>query len=97
MQSKWSEVTDTAEADAVANAYKEFADMHKAALDVLAGKAGIIGQVLGGPVAAILRLDEGVIDVSAVAFMGCQLVTDHLCSMTANNLQAHRSGQGPRR
>lgn len=79
-------MTDTAEADAVADAYKAFARVHTDAINVLTGKAGLVGQIFGRTIAAIVRVDENVIDVSAVAFMGYQIVTDHLCPMTANKL-----------
>lgn len=53
-----------AEQDAVADAYKDFATVHKAAMEELIGKAGLVKQIFGGPFAAALRSDEGVIDVS---------------------------------
>ncbi|KAH7084176.1 hypothetical protein FB567DRAFT_603944 [Paraphoma chrysanthemicola] len=53
-----------ADADAVFNAYRTFATEHQSLLNTLTDKAALFSTVpvIGGPVAAILRVDESAID-----------------------------------
>jgi hypothetical protein len=57
-----------AEADAIFAAYRDFVRVHQALLNILTGKAGLFSTVpfIGQPLAAVLRQDEGVLDVSHV-------------------------------
>jgi hypothetical protein len=55
-----------AEADAISAAYRDFVRVHQTLMNILIGKAGLFSTVpfVGQPMAAILRQDEGVTDVS---------------------------------
>ncbi|KAK2766778.1 hypothetical protein FQN54_006092 [Arachnomyces sp. PD_36] len=63
-------VTDTADADSdlIFNAFHEFTRVMQALLNILIGKAGILQEIpiVGGPVAAVLRSVESIIDVGTL-------------------------------
>ncbi|KAK4216723.1 hypothetical protein QBC37DRAFT_80460 [Rhypophila decipiens] len=60
-------IEDEDEATAIANAFREFVRIHQALLNILIGKAGLFNTVpfIGGPVAAVLRQVEKVVDTIA--------------------------------
>lgn len=59
-------ITTTTDADAILNAFLEFVSVHQVLLNILIGKAGLFNTVpfIGQPIAAVLRQDESVVDVS---------------------------------
>jgi hypothetical protein len=65
-----------AESDAIFNAFREFVRVHQALLNILIGKAGLFQTVpiIGGPVAAVLRQLENVVDVSNTRERGGKVV-----------------------
>lgn len=54
------------DATAIGNAFRIFVEVHKQLLNVIIGKARVLTQLplVGAPVSAVLRLVEGVVDVS---------------------------------
>ncbi|KAK6362670.1 hypothetical protein TWF730_000125 [Orbilia blumenaviensis] len=58
--------------DLVYNAFHEFYKTHEILLNILIGKAGIVGKVpvVGQPVATALRGVEGVVDTIAITLIG---------------------------
>jgi hypothetical protein len=53
-------------ANAIAEAFREFFEVHQELLNILIGKAGLFNTVpvIGQPVAAVLRQLESAVDVS---------------------------------
>ncbi|TQN70703.1 hypothetical protein CSHISOI_04870, partial [Colletotrichum shisoi] len=60
-----------AESDAIFEAVRTFVKIHQQLLNVLIGKAGLLSTVpiVGGPVAAVLRVVEDVVDTFAFALI----------------------------
>ncbi|KAI1116443.1 UVI-1 [Nemania sp. NC0429] len=60
-----------ADADLVFNAFRAFVRAHQILLNILIGKAGILGHlpIIGQPVAAVLRQVEGVVDTVAITLI----------------------------
>lgn len=58
-------ITDAAEAETVYAAFREFSAIHQKLLTTLTGKAYLLSTVpiIAGPMSAILRQDENVLDV----------------------------------
>jgi len=52
-------------ADQIADAFRAFVQVHTNLLEILIGKAGFLAQIpfVGPPVAGVLKLIEGVVDV----------------------------------
>lgn len=59
-------LTETADQDTVYDAFRDFASAHSELLNILIGKSGLFSTVpfIGQPLVAVLRSDEGAIDVS---------------------------------
>jgi hypothetical protein len=59
-------ITNADDADSVYTAFRDFALVHEKLLNTLTGKAALFSDVpfIGQPIAAVLRQDESVIDVS---------------------------------
>ncbi|KAI1809218.1 hypothetical protein GGS20DRAFT_333751 [Poronia punctata] len=59
------------DADLIFTAFREFVRVHQALLNILIGKAGILEKVplVGGPIAAVLRSVEGVVDTIAITLI----------------------------
>ncbi|ERF70310.1 hypothetical protein EPUS_06351 [Endocarpon pusillum Z07020] len=60
-------VDDANEAQAIADAFRDFVRVHQVLLNILIGKAGLFQTVpfIGAPIAAVLRQVENIVDTIA--------------------------------
>jgi len=55
--------------NAICTAFREFVGVHQVLLRVVIGKSGVLQSLGGGPIAAVLRVLEGVVDTIAFSLI----------------------------